>query len=50
MELIIFVDEKTFDKMAADGELLEYALVHGNKYGTPKNLYLIKLIKEKLLY
>jgi guanylate kinase len=31
-----FVDETKFQKMAADGELLENALVFGNHYGTPK--------------
>jgi len=31
-----FIDEKTFDEMVARGEFLEYASVHGNKYGTPK--------------
>ncbi len=32
-----FVDDATFDLMAADGELLEWAVVHGrNRYGTPR--------------
>ncbi|HQY32675.1 guanylate kinase [Actinotalea sp.] len=32
-----FVDGPTFDRMAADGELLEWAVVHGrNRYGTPR--------------
>lgn len=31
-----FVDEAEFDRMAAAGELLEYAEFAGNKYGTPR--------------
>lgn len=32
-----FVDDAAFDRMAADGELLEWAVVHGrNRYGTPR--------------
>ena len=32
-----FVDGPTFDRMAADGELLAWAVVHGrNRYGTPR--------------
>jgi guanylate kinase len=31
-----FVDEATFDRMAAAGELLEWAEFAGNKYGTPR--------------
>ena len=38
-----FVDDKEFDRMAADGELLEWAEFAGNKYGTPR-----KPLDEKL--
>ncbi len=31
-----FVDEATFKKMVADGEMLEHAHVFGNFYGSPK--------------
>jgi guanylate kinase len=31
-----FVDVPTFDRMRADGELLEWAQVHDNFYGTPR--------------
>lgn len=31
-----FIDVPTFEKMRADGELLESAEVHGNFYGTPR--------------
>ncbi|KAF2955782.1 guanylate kinase [Marinitoga sp. 38H-ov] len=38
-----FVDENTFNKMVENNEFLEYANVHGYKYGTSK-----KYIKEKI--
>ena len=31
-----FIDRKQFDQMVKDGELLEYAEVFGNFYGTPR--------------
>ncbi len=31
-----FIDEQTFDQMAANDEFLEYANVFGNKYGTSR--------------
>jgi guanylate kinase len=31
-----FVDQKRFEEMVAKGELLEWANVFGNRYGTPK--------------
>ncbi|WP_435768528.1 guanylate kinase [Nocardioides sp. SYSU DS0651] len=32
-----FVDDAAFDRMVADGELLEWAVVHGvHRYGTPR--------------
>ena len=31
-----FVDQKRFELMVADGELLEWAIVFGNRYGTPR--------------
>lgn len=31
-----FIDPAEFDRMVAGGELLEHALVFGNRYGTPK--------------
>ena len=31
-----FVDRRAFDRMKADGDLLEWAEVHGNAYGTPR--------------
>ena len=31
-----FIDVPTYDKMVADGELLEHATVFDNKYGTPR--------------
>lgn len=40
-----FVDDKTFDKMAAAGEFVESALVHGNRYGT-SGPDLIELLKK----
>ena len=38
-----FVSQETFEQMAKQGELLEYANVHGNWYGQPR-----KPIREKL--
>ncbi len=33
----LFVDDAEFDRMVADGELLEWAVVHGrHRYGTPR--------------
>ena len=32
-----FVDDATFDKMIAEDDLLEWANVHGRRYGTPKS-------------
>jgi len=31
-----FVDQKRFEQMVADSELLEWATVFGNRYGTPR--------------
>ena len=31
-----FIDQETFDRMRDHGDLLEWAQVHGNCYGTPK--------------
>lgn len=31
-----FVDDAEFDRLADDGELLEWAVVHNRKYGTPR--------------
>jgi guanylate kinase len=31
-----FIDQATFDRMAAAGDLLEHAMVFGNCYGTPR--------------
>jgi len=33
-----FIDQARFDRMVADGELLEHATVFGNCYGTPRSL------------
>ena len=35
-----FVSNDEFEKMIEDGKLLEYARVHGNYYGTPKDFVL----------
>jgi guanylate kinase len=32
-----FVDEPTFERMIANGELMEWAYVFGHRYGTPKS-------------
>ena len=39
-----FVDEPTFDRMAAEGEFLEWAVVHGrHRYGTPRGPVVARL-------
>ena len=38
-----FVSQETFERMVSQGELLEYANVHGNWYGQPR-----KLIRDHL--
>ncbi len=32
----VFIDRHRFEEMVAEGELLEYATVFGNCYGTPR--------------
>ncbi|GHE26667.1 guanylate kinase [Kitasatospora indigofera] len=38
-----FVDNDEFDKLIANGELLEWAVFAGNRYGTPRGAVLEKL-------
>src|SRR6478735_6042164 len=38
-----FVDDEEFDKLVANGELLEWAEFAGNRYGTPRNAVLERL-------
>lgn len=40
-----FTDKESFEKNIADGNLLEYAEVYGNYYGTPKGPVIDKLAK-----
>ena len=42
-----FVDQKTFEKMIEKDELLEWANVHGNYYGTLKSFVYKNLLKGK---
>jgi len=42
-----FVDKKTFEKMIEKDELLEWAKVHGNYYGTLKSFIYENLLKGK---
>lgn len=44
-----FVDEKKFQKMIANKEFLEYALVHNNYYGTPKNFVINEINKGEIV-
>jgi guanylate kinase len=34
-----FVDEQTFDRLVAEGQFLEWANVHGHRYGTCRSEY-----------
>jgi guanylate kinase len=38
-----FVDDDQFDKLVANGELLEWAVFAGNRYGTPRQAVLTRL-------
>lgn len=43
-----FVDDATFDRLAAEGEFLEWAVVHGrHRYGTPKAPVLARLAEGR---
>ncbi len=44
-----FIDDKKFDGMVANGEFLEYAYVHNNRYGTPKKFVLDNIEKGKIV-
>lgn len=37
-EHYFFVSPEAFENLVADGELLEWAEVHGNRYGTPRSV------------
>ncbi len=41
----IFLSKEEFEKMIENEELLEYAIVHGNYYGTPKKAVLEEIEK-----
>lgn len=40
-----FISDEEFDKMEAEGQFLETAIVHGHKYGTPKQPIIDKIDK-----
>jgi len=42
-----FVDERRFEEMREGGELLEWALVHGHHYGTPRSELLARSPEER---
>lgn len=44
-----FVSPETFEKMIQDDKFVEWAMVHGNYYGTPKNALERKAMGEDLL-
>ncbi|NLX61050.1 MAG: guanylate kinase [Tissierellia bacterium] len=44
-----FVDDEKFDEMIRNNEFLEYANVHGNKYGTPINFVTKEIEKGEIV-
>lgn len=44
-----FIDTNKFNKMVANNEFLEYALVHNNYYGTPKKFVLDNINSNKVV-
>ena len=44
-----FVDDEKFDEMISNNEFLEYANVHGNKYGTPINFVTKEIEKGEIV-
>ena len=47
-EHYFFVDDAEFDRMVADGEMLEWAVVHGSaKYGTPRHAVEVALAQGR---
>jgi len=44
-----FIDDKRFKKMIGNNEFIEYAKVHKNYYGTPKNFVLNEINKGKIV-
>ena len=43
----IFIDDKQFEEMVVNNQLLEWAYVHGHYYGTPKRQVFDKLAEGK---
>lgn len=48
-ENYFFVDEKEFERMVRDDELLEYAKVHNNYYATPKKFVFEQIEKGEIV-
>ena len=44
-----FKTQEEFDRMIADGEILEYATIYGNRYGTPRAFAEKMLDKGKII-
>lgn len=44
-----FVSEKVFEEMVKDNKFLEYALVHNNYYGTPKDFVYEQIEKGEIV-
>ncbi len=44
-----FVDEAEFDRMVAAGELVEWAEVHGHRYGTPERGIAAALARDEIV-
>lgn len=46
----VFIKKEEFERLIQENAFLEYALVHGNYYGTPKKMFFSSLKKDTMLF